>query len=80
MSPKRSQLDYFDFDSTNKNNINEAPDYAFTIFEYMRMREKRFPIKSGYLADLQTELTPDMRAILVDWMVEVSWFSPEIMF
>ena len=73
-SPERLQLDYVDYDSTNVNNINEAPEYAFTVFEYMKARENQFVIKSGYLSSSQTELTPDMRAILVDWMVEVIYF------
>ena len=39
-----------------------------------KARENQFVIKSGYLSSSQTELTPDMRAILVDWMVEVIYF------
>ena len=72
-SPKRSRLDYFDYDALHVNNIAEAPEYAFTVFEYMRARESQFPIKAGYLAESQLDLTPDMRAILVDWMVEVGY-------
>ncbi|CAK8682742.1 unnamed protein product [Clavelina lepadiformis] len=71
VSPKRKELNFDDLDAFNATNNNEAPEYAFMIFEYMRSREKRFVIKAKYLANIQKEVTADMRAILVDWMVEV---------
>ncbi|XP_068918489.1 G2/mitotic-specific cyclin-B3 isoform X2 [Petaurus breviceps papuanus] len=44
-------------------------EYAKEIFKYMRKREEMFPI-SDYMAK-QHDISKDMRAILVDWMVEV---------
>ncbi|NWS76849.1 CCNB3 protein, partial [Crotophaga sulcirostris] len=44
-------------------------EYAKDIFEYMREREEKF-ILPNYM-EKQPDLTGDMRAILVDWMVEV---------
>uniref|UniRef100_F6ZID3 Uncharacterized protein n=1 Tax=Ciona intestinalis TaxID=7719 RepID=F6ZID3_CIOIN len=70
-SPRRRALNFTDVDAENVNNINEAPEYAFTIFEYMRAREQSFPINENYMVEKQTEITPEMRSILVDWMVEV---------
>ncbi|GFW47337.1 hypothetical protein TNCV_335081 [Trichonephila clavipes] len=58
-----------DFDATCKEDPNSVPDYAFHIFKYYREREKVFIVKK-YL-DKQKEMTKSMRAILVDWMVEV---------
>ncbi|XP_018769709.1 G2/mitotic-specific cyclin-B3 isoform X2 [Serinus canaria] len=44
-------------------------EYAKEIFEYMREREEKF-ILPDYM-EKQTDISGDMRAILVDWMVEV---------
>ena len=47
-----------------------APEYAAEIFENLQIRELNFMVKD-YLAD-QSEITIPMRAILIDWLVEVS--------
>ncbi|XP_074134452.1 G2/mitotic-specific cyclin-B3 isoform X2 [Sminthopsis crassicaudata] len=44
-------------------------EYAKEIFTYMRKREELFPI-SNYMVN-QHDISKEMRAILVDWMVEV---------
>ncbi|NXX99744.1 CCNB3 protein, partial [Centropus bengalensis] len=44
-------------------------EYAKEIFEYMREREEKF-ILPNYM-EKQPDISGDMRAILVDWMVEV---------
>ncbi|NXH37568.1 CCNB3 protein, partial [Dicaeum eximium] len=44
-------------------------EYAKEIFEYMREREEKFMLPD-YM-EKQTDISGDMRAILVDWMVEV---------
>ncbi|XP_035180749.1 G2/mitotic-specific cyclin-B3-like [Oxyura jamaicensis] len=43
--------------------------YAKDIFDYMREREEKF-LLPDYM-DKQVDISGDMRAILVDWMVEV---------
>ncbi|XP_075394487.1 G2/mitotic-specific cyclin-B3 [Tenrec ecaudatus] len=43
--------------------------YAKDIFNYMKEREEKFIIKN-YM-NIQTDINSDMRAILVDWLVEV---------
>uniref|UniRef100_H2PVN2 Cyclin B3 n=1 Tax=Pongo abelii TaxID=9601 RepID=H2PVN2_PONAB len=45
------------------------PMYAEEIFSYMKEREEQF-ILTDYM-NRQIEITSDMRAILVDWLVEV---------
>ncbi|XP_026305574.1 G2/mitotic-specific cyclin-B3 isoform X1 [Piliocolobus tephrosceles] len=45
------------------------PIYAKEIFSYMKEREEQF-ILTDYMNE-QIEITSDMRAILVDWLVEV---------
>ncbi|NWU58576.1 CCNB3 protein, partial [Dromas ardeola] len=44
-------------------------EYAKDIFEYMRGREEKF-VLPDYMKK-QPDISGDMRAILVDWMVEV---------
>ncbi|KFZ59366.1 G2/mitotic-specific cyclin-B3, partial [Antrostomus carolinensis] len=44
-------------------------EYAKEIFEYMRGREEKFMLPN-YM-EKQPDISTDMRAILVDWMVEV---------
>ncbi|XP_011802128.1 PREDICTED: G2/mitotic-specific cyclin-B3 [Colobus angolensis palliatus] len=46
-----------------------SPIYAKEIFSYMKEREEQF-ILTDYMNE-QIEITSDMRAILVDWLVEV---------
>ena len=43
--------------------------YAKDIFSYMKKREEKF-VLNKYMTR-QTEIDSDMRAILVDWLVEV---------
>ncbi|XP_068008318.1 G2/mitotic-specific cyclin-B3 isoform X1 [Melanerpes formicivorus] len=44
-------------------------EYAKDIFEYMRSREEKFLLPD--FMEKQPDISGDMRAILVDWMVEV---------
>lgn len=46
-----------------------APEYAHEIFENLQLRELDFLVRD-YLPD-QAEITVAMRAILIDWLVEV---------
>ncbi|WOL02572.1 cyclin-A3-1-like [Canna indica] len=48
--------------------------YASDIYQYLRSMEvdpKRRPL-AGYMEKIQTDATANMRAILVDWLVEVA--------
>uniref|UniRef100_A0A1B0DA66 Uncharacterized protein n=1 Tax=Phlebotomus papatasi TaxID=29031 RepID=A0A1B0DA66_PHLPP len=58
-----------DFDKENLMDPFQVSEYAPDIFEYLRDREKLFPI-DPYM-DRQPSLSVWMRALLVDWMVEV---------
>lgn len=59
----------FTYDSENQFDPSNVPDYAHCIFEYYKTREDKFKV-ADYLPR-QKDLTRQMRAILVDWMVEV---------
>ncbi|XP_069487263.1 cyclin-A2 isoform X2 [Ambystoma mexicanum] len=51
-------------------NANEVPDYADDIHTYLREMEIKCRPKAGYMKK-QPDITNSMRAILVDWLVEV---------
>ncbi|CAN2388868.1 cellular response to cocaine, partial [Pristimantis euphronides] len=49
---------------------NDVPDYADEIHTYIREMEIKCKPKAGYMQK-QPDITNNMRAILVDWLVEV---------
>ncbi|XP_034159240.1 G2/mitotic-specific cyclin-B3 isoform X1 [Pangasianodon hypophthalmus] len=59
----------FDIDSDASNDHTQTPEYAKDIFDYLKKREEKF-VLHDYM-DSQPSLNPNMRAILVDWLVEV---------
>nr|XP_045010638.1 cyclin-A2-like [Jaculus jaculus] len=50
--------------------VNEVPDYHEDIHTYLREMELKCKPKVGYMKK-QPDITNSMRAILVDWLVEV---------
>ncbi|XP_072232639.1 G2/mitotic-specific cyclin-B3 [Leuresthes tenuis] len=59
----------FDIDSENSEDTYMCPEYAKDIFDYLKQREEKF-VLCNYMPK-QPSLNPEMRAILVDWLVEV---------
>ncbi|XP_042615710.1 G2/mitotic-specific cyclin-B3-like isoform X1 [Cyprinus carpio] len=59
----------FDIDSEHLSDSVHAVEYAKDIFDYLKSREEKF-VLHDYMAD-QQNLNNNMRAILVDWLVEV---------
>ncbi|KAM7366500.1 hypothetical protein PAMP_015937 [Pampus punctatissimus] len=59
----------FDIDSENTEDCFMCPEYAKEIFDYLKQREEKF-VLSNYMPN-QPSLNPEMRAILIDWLVEV---------
>ena len=63
------------FNNANKKDINDdiycVPEYAADIAAHLREAELRTRPKPNYLRK-QTDLKPHMRAILIDWLCEVS--------
>ncbi|XP_044284842.1 cyclin-A2 [Varanus komodoensis] len=51
-------------------NVNHVPDYIEDIYKYLREMEVKCRPKAGYMKK-QPDITNNMRAILVDWLVEV---------
>ncbi|ETN68105.1 hypothetical protein AND_000053 [Anopheles darlingi] len=66
---KRTPADVEDFDKANWNDIYQVSHYAQDIFEYLRERESSY-IVPDYM-EKQPYVTKWMRAVLVDWMVEI---------
>ncbi|XP_023287483.1 G2/mitotic-specific cyclin-B [Orussus abietinus] len=62
-------LEIEDIDEEDKGNPILVSIYSNDIYTYLRTLEKEFPIKKGYLTG--QEVTPKMRSVLVDWLVEV---------
>ncbi|XP_019436015.1 PREDICTED: cyclin-A2-2 [Lupinus angustifolius] len=46
--------------------------YAIDIYNNIRVTERERRLSSDYMEKLQQDISPGMRAILVDWLVEVS--------
>lgn len=59
----------WDFDAENWLDPFQVSHYAMDIFNYLKDRERLFPI--GDYMEKQVCLSQWMRALLVDWMVEV---------
>ena len=62
-------LEVEDIDEDDKENPILVSIYSNDIYSYLRKLEKEFPIKKGFLSG--QEVTPKMRCVLVDWLVEV---------
>lgn len=58
-----------DFDQQSPNDPYEVSEYTMDIFNYLKDREKCYPIQP-YM-DRQLYITKWMRMLVVDWMVEV---------
>ncbi|XP_012229210.1 G2/mitotic-specific cyclin-B [Linepithema humile] len=62
-------LKFEDIDEQDNKNPILVALYTIDIHEYLRSLEVKFPIKKGYLAG--QEITPKMRSVLIDWLIEV---------
>ncbi|XP_053606375.1 G2/mitotic-specific cyclin-B3 [Plodia interpunctella] len=68
-APHKPPSGVADFDQENWNDPFQVSHYAMDIFNYLKSRERLFPI-DDYLVRMEG-ITCWMRALLVDWMVEV---------
>ena len=57
-------------DYNNRGVPEEVAPYAKEIFKNLRNNEGRFLPKAGYMAQ-QSDINEKMRAILIDWLVDV---------
>ncbi|XP_029677855.1 G2/mitotic-specific cyclin-B [Formica exsecta] len=62
-------LKFEDIDEQDKGNPVLVSIYTNDIHEYLRTLERKTPIIKGFLSG--QEVTPKMRSVLVDWLIEV---------
>lgn len=62
-------LEIEDIDEEDKENPSLVSVYSNHIYEYLRTLESIYPVSKGYLSG--QEVTPKMRSILIDWLVDV---------
>jgi len=60
----------YDFDASVKDDPHQGTTYVVDTFNYYKNREEQFRVPN-YMSKMQRDLSMGMRAILVDWMVEV---------
>ncbi|XP_070710828.1 G2/mitotic-specific cyclin-B3 [Pempheris klunzingeri] len=66
---KQAIPEEFDIDSESSEDCYMCPEYAKDIFDYLKQREEKF-VLCNYMSK-QSSLNTEMRAILIDWLVEV---------
>ena len=69
-NPSSSRPSLPDIDAVDADNPLAAPEYAADIYANFHRVEESFRAPSNYM-DNQPEVTPWMRGVLVDWLVEV---------
>eukprot|EP01017_Pseudomicrothorax_dubius_P025144 TRINITY_DN2682_c0_g5_i1.p1 TRINITY_DN2682_c0_g5~~TRINITY_DN2682_c0_g5_i1.p1 ORF type:complete len:399 (+),score=120.75 TRINITY_DN2682_c0_g5_i1:209-1405(+) len=68
-SAMEEELDQWDVEDLS--NIQCVSVYAKDIFKHLKENEEKFVAKYGYIQRVQTDINEKMRAILVDWLVDV---------
>ncbi|XP_078038482.1 G2/mitotic-specific cyclin-B-like [Augochlora pura] len=58
-----------DIDKEDHENPALVSIYTNDIYEYLRNLESKYPVKKGFL--LGQNVTPKMRSILIDWLIQV---------
>jgi hypothetical protein len=61
-----------DIDAHDHDNPMFVTEYAEDIFSHLRGREAEFMCRPDYMQNFQTDVSPTMRSILMDWLNEVS--------
>lgn len=59
------------FEVPYQNDPQYVLEYSREIFEFLRRTEHINKAKIGFLGTIQTQITDKMRAILIDWLLEV---------
>lgn len=67
-----------DIDESDVNNPQMVTEYVNDIYRYLFKLERVFPVRENFLAT-QSDVTPKMRSVLLDWINEVhGQFSLEL--
>lgn len=64
-----------DLDYAHAHRSDYAPRLGADVIDHYRLLEAHNAVDAGYFATVQTEVTPSMRAVLVDWLhtLHTSW-------
>ncbi|KAJ9509075.1 A-type cyclin [Haematococcus lacustris] len=68
----KKRRDWVDVDAMNMDDPQACSAYASAIFQHLRDSEVTYRINPAYLEHSQTDVNSKMRAILIDWLVEVA--------
>ena len=68
---KMSREDILEVDIKAYDNPSECVEYIQPIYKYLHEIEDNLQGKNEYLGKIQTDINEKMRAILIDWLVEV---------
>lgn len=60
-----------DIDANLEQDVVAFADYAPVIYDHFKTLEQAYDISADYMTSVQAEISPAMRAVLVDWLVEV---------
>ena len=66
-----NKLVQFNIESEDIDDPQLVVDYVNKIYEYMRMMERSQSVKKDYLTGKTGAIIPNMRSVLVEWLVEV---------
>ena len=66
-----NKLVQFNIESEDIDDPQLVVDYVNEIYEYMRMMERSQSVKKDYLTGKTGAINPNMRSVLVEWLVEV---------
>ena len=66
-----NKLVQFNIESEDIDDPQLVVDYVNKIYEYMRMMERSQSVKKDYLTGKTGAINPNMRSVLVEWLVEV---------
>jgi len=69
--PEEVLLAYENIDLNDFDDPQSVADYVNDIYEYLMIKEKDRVDYDYLISQIQTEINEKMRAILVDWLVEV---------
>jgi hypothetical protein len=68
---RKAQLVIDECDYVEKENPQYVVDYVNDIFRHLKLSENINESKYGYFESLQSDINDKMRAILIDWIIEV---------
>eukprot|EP00041_Stephanoeca_diplocostata_P012952 m.220388 g.220388 ORF g.220388 m.220388 type:complete len:387 (-) comp19161_c0_seq1:315-1475(-) len=60
-----------DIDAQGSDDPQLVIDYVYEVDAYMKKLERKQTVSVNYMAGVQNDVTPNMRTILLDWLVEV---------